>query len=100
VPDFDNLSDHAFLQTVDRYFESGDLLPIYHRYPGIAEPGPNGKPSDAPPSPKPQNEKPDPDDPSTFDPTDDPLQQGICLLNAADNGTPFLTMAESPKSGG
>ena len=40
VPQYVNLSDHDFLQLVINFLKDGDLLPIYHRYPGIADPGP------------------------------------------------------------
>jgi hypothetical protein len=94
VPDFNNVGDADFLQLVDGYFESNDLLPIYHRYPGIAEPGPDDpdNPPDGPPGPKPPNDDDDPDDPGPFIP-------GVCLFRAAETGTPFVTIPKNNGSG-
>ena len=89
VPQYVNLSDHDFLQLVINFLKDGDLLPIYHRYPGIADPGPD-KPPDGPPPPvKPSGGKDDPDDPN-----DDPPVPGQCLLRAAESGSPFMTIPD------
>jgi hypothetical protein len=88
-PDYSKLDDDAFLKLVWNEFEAGNLLPIYHRYPGVAEPGPPDKPSDGPTPPKPSGGPDDPDDPS-----DDPFIPGVCLLRAASEGAPFVTIPE------
>jgi hypothetical protein len=84
MPDFGVLSDRETLRLIRMYLASGELLPIYHRYPGVAEPGPGPEPpGPKPPGPKPGPEPIDPDDP------DDPPPP-ICLLNASKLGSPFL----------
>ncbi|HYP09396.1 MAG TPA: hypothetical protein VER03_24440 [Bryobacteraceae bacterium] len=89
VPQFPNLSDSDFLKILSKFFDAGDLLPIYHRYPGIAEPGPPDKPPGPGPGPGPKpNGGDDPDDP------DDPFIPGVCLLRASKQGAPFVTLPD------
>jgi hypothetical protein len=86
LPQYESLSDRDFLQIVLTYLEEGDLLPIYHRYPGVADPGPD-KPADGPPPPRASSSREEPDDPS-----ENPVVPGVCLLCAANEGAPFVTM--------
>jgi hypothetical protein len=87
MPDFGVLSDEKTLKLTRSYLEAGQLLPIYHQYPGIAEPGPGPvPPGPTPPGPTPP-EPIDPDDP------DDPPPP-VCLLQAAQLGSPFLKIGD------
>lgn len=92
-PDYGHLADRDLCQVLRAYFESGELLPIYHRFSGVAEVELSAPPPTAS-APIARENKSDADEPNTFEGSDDVAPLGTCLVCAAQNGTPFVSVAQ------